>query len=138
MKYFASILIGFFIILYYLISYSQRDKKRDALKKRKRQRSMQASTFSEPRLQELLGLACFEELTFAIKSIIKSRTAHNLLLHLLGGVWKTENAGITASFDIRFIFFYRLCNDGSNNSNVVWVGSGESQPACGGLWRGCL
>ncbi|MEP7252640.1 MAG: hypothetical protein ABI683_09680 [Ginsengibacter sp.] len=87
---------------------------------------MQSATFS--------GLA-FRSIGPALTSgrivdlaVNPSNTSEYYVASASGGVWKTENAGITFSpiFDGQVSFSIGCVTIDPNNSKVVWVGSGEN------------
>lgn len=112
-------------LLFINTSWSQKNKKADTTKADSKD-PKQSSTFN--------GLA-FRSIGPALTSgrivdlaVNPKNTSEYYVASASGGVWKTENAGVTFSpiFDGQVSFSIGCVTIDPNNPNVVWVGSGEN------------
>ena len=124
MKLIVSLFVAF-LLLYTNASWSQKNKKADTTKTDSKD-PMQSSTFN--------GLA-FRSIGPALTSgrivdlaVNPKNNSEYYVASASGGVWKTENAGITFSpiFDGQVSFSIGCVTIDPNNPNVVWVGTGEN------------
>ncbi len=124
MKLIVSLLAACFLLLSN-VSFAQKKKRPDSTKIDNKD-PMQASTFS--------GLA-FRSIGPALTSgrivdlaVNPKDISEYYVASASGGVWKTENAGITFTpiFDGQVSFSIGCVTIDPNNPNVVWVGSGEN------------
>lgn len=114
-----------FLLLYTNASWSQKNKKADTTKTDSKD-PMQSSTFN--------GLA-FRSIGPALTSgrivdlaVNPKNNSEYYVASASGGVWKTENAGVTffPIFDGQVSFSIGCVTIDPNNPNVVWVGTGEN------------
>ncbi|MDQ6845512.1 MAG: glycosyl hydrolase, partial [Bacteroidota bacterium] len=125
MKILASLLLASLLFFVTPVSYSQKKKQTDTSKVENKD-PMQSATFS--------GLS-FRSIGPALTSgrivdlaVNPKNNSEYYVASASGGVWKTENAGVTffPIFDGQVSFSIGCVTIDPNNSNVVWVGSGEN------------
>ncbi len=126
MKWFSSCSLVILLLTATTSIHAQKKKTTEPVKKADEKDAWQSSTFS--------GLA-FRSIGPALTSgrivdlaVNPNNIAEYYVASASGGVWKTTNAGITYSpvFDKANSFSIGCVTMDPNNSNVVWVGSGEN------------